>query len=46
MLLGNVAVRMKEKNMVFEWDGDKGEITNCPEANALLHFEYRKGWTL
>ncbi|NLP10316.1 Gfo/Idh/MocA family oxidoreductase [bacterium] len=46
MLLGNVAVRMKEKNMVFDWDGDKGEITNCPEANALLHFEYRKGWTL
>ncbi len=46
MLLGNVAVRMHEKNMILEWDGVKGEITNCPEANNLLHFEYRKGWTL
>ncbi len=46
MLLGNVAVRMKDKNMVFEWDGEKGQITNCPEANDLLHFEYRQGWVL
>jgi len=46
MLLGNLAVRMRDKNMVFEWDGEKGQITNCPEANDLLHFEYRKGWEL
>ncbi len=46
MLLANVAVRLKEKNMILEYDGEKGEITNLPEANELLHFEYRKGWTL
>ncbi len=46
MLIGNVAVRMSDKNLVLEWDGEKGEFTNCPEANQLLHFEYRKGWTL
>jgi hypothetical protein len=31
---------------ILEWDGEKGEITNMPEANDLLHFEYRKGWSL
>ena len=46
MLLGNLAVRLRDKNMIFTWDGEKGEITNCPEANDLLHFEYRKGWEL
>jgi len=46
MLLGNIAVRTKEKNMILEWDGDKGEITNLPEANELLHIPYREGWTL
>ena len=46
MLLGNVAVRMAEKNVVLEYDGEKGEITNLPEANDLLHFEYREGWEL
>jgi hypothetical protein len=28
------------------WDGNAMRITNLPEANAFLHFEYRKGWTL
>ena len=46
MLLGNIAVRMKEKNTILEWDGDKGEITNLPEANELLSIPYREGWTL
>lgn len=46
MLLGNLAVQMADKNQRLEWDGEKGEITNLPEANDLLHFEYRKGWEL
>ena len=46
MLLGNVAVRMQEENTVLLWDGEKGEFTNMPEANELLHFDYRKGWSL
>ena len=28
------------------WDGPGLKFTNAPEANAFLHFEYRKGWTL
>ena len=46
MMLGNVAVRLQEKNVKLEYDGEKGEITNLPEANDYLHMEYRKGWTL
>lgn len=46
MLLGNVATLMKEKNAILEWDAEKMEITNLPEANDLLHTEYRDGWTL
>ena len=46
MMLANVAVRVQDKNMKLEYDGEKGEITNLPEANDLLHMEYRKGWTL
>jgi len=46
MLLANVAVRLKDKNMKLLWDGEKMEFTNLPEANELLHFEYRPGWSL
>jgi len=46
MLLGDVAVLMKDNPIILEWDGDKGEITNLPEANALLHLPYREGWSL
>ena len=46
MLLANVAVRLQKKNIKLLWDGEKGKITNLPEANDLLHFEYRKGWSL
>lgn len=46
MLLGNVAVLAKEKNTILEWDGEKGEVTNVPEANELLHMDYREGWKL
>ena len=30
----------------IEYDPLSGKITNVPEANALLHREYRTGWTL
>ncbi len=43
ILLGNVAMRMQSK---IEWDAKNFKITNNEKANALLHREYRKGWTL
>jgi len=45
MLLGNVAVRAQEHKTKLEWDGEKMEFTNLPEANRYLHFEYRTGWS-
>jgi predicted dehydrogenase len=46
MLLANVAVRLADKNMRLLWDAEKLEFTNLPEANELLHFQYRPGWSL
>ncbi|MBN2000232.1 Gfo/Idh/MocA family oxidoreductase [candidate division KSB1 bacterium] len=46
MLLGCLAVRVKDKNTILEWDGEKGEMTNLPEVNEYLHMPYREGWTL
>jgi len=46
MMLGNVAVLMARQNMTLEYDPVKGEFTNSPEANDLLHYEYREGWSL
>ncbi len=46
MMLGNVAVRMQDKNTPLEWDGVKGEITNLPEANEFLIRPYADGWSL
>lgn len=46
MLLGNVAVRTKEHNIKLEWDGEKMEFKNFPEANEFIHTEYREGWSL
>ncbi len=46
MLLGNIATLLQEKNTTLEWDAEKMEITNLKEANELLHFKYRDGWTL
>ena len=28
------------------WDSENLKVTNVPEANQYLHYEYRKGWTL
>jgi hypothetical protein len=43
ILLGNIAIRTGEK---LSWDGKNMKITNVPEANDYLHYEYRDGWTL
>ena len=43
VLLGTVAFRAGRK---LQWDGESLEVTNCPEANELLHYEYRKPWKL
>ena len=43
VLLGTVAYRAGKK---IEWDGPNFQATNCPEAEAFLRRDYRKGWTL
>jgi hypothetical protein len=30
----------------MDWDSENFKITNLPEANKYLHYEYRSGWTL
>ncbi|MFH1716637.1 MAG: Gfo/Idh/MocA family oxidoreductase [Planctomycetota bacterium] len=42
-LLCNVALRTGRK---IEWDAMNLKAVGCPEANALIRREYRKGWTL
>lgn len=44
VLLGTVSVRMGGKKLT--WDSQNFKITNLPEANKYLHYEYRPGWTL
>jgi predicted dehydrogenase len=46
MMLGNIAVLMANRNVTLEYNPDKMEFTNLPEANAFLKYEYRQGWTL
>jgi len=46
MLLANAAVRAQKDKKILQWDGDKMEFTNFPEANAFIHKEYRPGWSL
>ena len=46
MLLGTIAVKVKESNTILEWDGPNMKFTNYDEANQYLHNEYRKGWKL
>jgi predicted dehydrogenase len=44
VLLGNVAIRAEGQRL--EWNGPECKITNNSAANAFLHTDYRKGWTL
>ena len=46
MLLGNIAIRLQEKRTILEWDPENMEFPNMPEANDLVHKEYRQGWSL
>jgi predicted dehydrogenase len=46
MLLGNIALKMQEQRAVLQWDAEKMEFSNFPEANQFLHMEYRPGWEL
>ena len=41
--LGNVAFRAGKR---LEWDATAMKATNCPEADAFIRREYRKGWKL
>jgi hypothetical protein len=41
--LGNVAYRVGKK---LAWDAKKLRAKNAPEAEALIHRQYRKGWKL
>jgi predicted dehydrogenase len=43
MLLGNVAVRVGKP---LDYDGEKGIVTNAPEAADIINPPYRKGWEL
>jgi len=44
VLLGTISVRLGGKKIY--WDSNNMLITNIPEANDLLHYQYREGWTL
>lgn len=46
MLLTNIAVAAQQLNRTLEYDAENMKITNCDEANAYFHYEYRNGWNL
>ncbi len=46
MLLTNIAVLSQQMNTTLEYDAEKMQITNLPEANQFFKAEYRKGWEL
>lgn len=43
ILLGNVAMRVGQK---IEWDAEKFECTNCPDAAQYIRPPVRKGWEI
>ena len=43
VLLGNVALFAGTK---IAWDAENMRITNVPQANEFLYYQYREGWTL
>jgi predicted dehydrogenase len=44
VLLGSVCVH--NGGAKLNWDSENLKITNDPDANKLLRYEYRKGWSL
>jgi predicted dehydrogenase len=43
VLLGNIAI---VTGKTLEWDSERFEFAEAPDANRLLEREYRQGWTL
>ncbi len=43
LMLGTVSVRSGKRLL---WDSENMKVTNDSEANELLHYKYRDGWTL
>ena len=41
--LANIALATRKR---LEWDPQAERFTHCDEANQLLHYEYRKPWSL
>lgn len=41
--LANIAYNLGKR---LEWDAETERFTNCDEANKLLHYDYRKGYSL
>ncbi len=41
LLVGNLAVRLQKR---IQWDGAAMKATNAPEAEPLVHKQYRKGF--
>jgi predicted dehydrogenase len=41
--LANIALATRQR---LEWDHQAERFTNCEEANQLLHYEYRRPWSL
>ena len=41
--LANISLAVKSR---LEWDAQNERITNVPQANDFLHYEYRAPWTL
>lgn len=41
--LANIALRVGQR---LEWDAKAERFTNCEEANKLLHYSYRDGYSL
>ncbi|MHC4132408.1 MAG: Gfo/Idh/MocA family protein [Planctomycetota bacterium] len=44
VVMGNLAIRYPQKKL--EWDGEKMEFTNFPEANQFANPPMRDGWSL
>lgn len=42
-LLSKISLAVGQR---IEWDPEQEQITNSPEANDMLHYEYRKPWKL
>ena len=43
-MLGVIAIKLHGTKL--EWDAEKVQFTNCPEANQFINPPYRKGWSL